>query len=148
MFTWYCVQKYAFRCGGNHIFKTIYRSVLIATLCFYVGSSSIMSLTQLLFFFNGCWKQPLQGIAAVIRGLFRPFWSIKMYPSWMSLDVYMVMCWKQCVSLWWQKHHKDKRNCHECMPECQNICQIGCQNLCHIECPNISQTKSANINNM
>ena len=41
------VQKYAFRCGRNHVIKTIYRSVLIATCCFNVCSSSILSLTQL-----------------------------------------------------------------------------------------------------
>ena len=51
MFTWYCVQKYACRCGGSHIFKTIYRSVqfcsnrTILLLCWF-SSSSIMSLTE------------------------------------------------------------------------------------------------------
>ena len=29
-------NKYAFRCGRNHVIKTIYRSVLIATCCFNV----------------------------------------------------------------------------------------------------------------
>ena len=39
--------KYAFlRCGGNHMFKTIYQTVLIVTYCFHVSSSSISSLTQ------------------------------------------------------------------------------------------------------
>ena len=33
-----------------------------------------------------------------------PSWWARQCSSWMSLDVYMVMCAKICVSLWWQQH--------------------------------------------
>ena len=64
----------------------------------------------------------------------------KMYPSWMSLDVYVQ---KPSVSLWWQQHFQDQIKCQECQKDCQNICQVEgqtpCQNICQIECQSICQ---------
>ena len=92
--------KYAFCCGGNDIFKTIYRSVLIATFCFYVCSYSILSLTQLHFFKkNDVENSPCRGSRFSFVVNFGRSESSKLYPSWMSLDVYMVLCDKICFSL-------------------------------------------------
>ena len=63
-----------------------------------------------------CCKEMLQHIE--LTGGFprsgAPSWWSRQCSSWMSLDVYMVLCAKICVSLWWQRHFQDQDHISLC----------------------------------
>ena len=96
-------------------FKTISfpsnRNTLLLCLCLY----AFLSLTQLHFFRkNDVENNPYRGSCFSFVVKFGRSESSKLYPSWMSLDVYMVLCATQCFSLCWHGQFQD------CISFCSN----------------------------